>query len=290
MEFFRSLKKHLDAVTFVSAQALHLSSARSNFAASTDLMKKLLFLALSILISSISFAQDDEIDTYDEDEDLFEISTPGGGGKDRLILEFNWNYWLNTPDSFNIQGKSRGFNFYFFYDIALGTDNFSLAPGFGLGNSNIFHESFLQVNTDENDDLFGTTEVIPFADTLDYKKNKISLTYFEIPVELRFRTNPNNRGKRFKIAAGFKAGLGLNYHTKYIGTDTRATALPGDTEFVKYKEHRVKNIESFRYGVTGRIGYGNINLHAFYGLSNVFEDGQGPTANALSVGISFNSF
>jgi len=257
-------------------------------------MRKL-WLSLFLLATGFSvFAQDDtndETTTEDTEEaEPFSLSSATSDSRDRLVLELNWNTWLNTPDVFNVQAKSRGFNFYFYYDLQLGTDNVALAPGIGLSNSNIFHESFLAVNADSNATAYGVTEVLPFPDGLDYKKNKISLTYVEVPVELRIRTNPNDKGKRFKIAAGFKAGLLINSHTKYVGDDTRPGAYPANTEYVKYKESRILNVQSFRYGVTGRVGYGAVNVHAFYGLTDVFEDGLGPTANALEVGISFNPF
>lgn len=255
-------------------------------------MRNLLIPAL--LLSLISFssvvnAQDEVPADTDEAPYTINTTTSSTDSRDRLVLEMNWNYWLNTPDSFNIQGKSRGFNFHFYYDIPLG-ENFAIAPGVGIGNSNIFHQSFLTLDTDTGSLNFGTTGVTPFDANLDFKKNKISLTYFEVPVELRFRTKKNDRGQRFKVAVGFKGGLVINTHTKYVGTDTRPNALPGNVDFVKYKEHRIQNVANLRYGITGRVGYGNINLQAFYGLSDVFNDGAGPTANALEVGISFNPF
>ncbi len=249
-------------------------------------MRNFLFLLLLLASSSVVFAQDSD----DGDEEPFSISTATSDSRDRLIIELNWNTWLNTPEDFNVQAKSRGFNFYFYYDLELGTDNVALAPGLGLGNSNIFHESFLVVNIDSNSANYGNTEVQPFAENLDFKKNKISLTYLEVPIELRVRTNPNSKGKRFKIAAGVKAGLLINSHTKYVGEDTRPTAYPANPDYVKYKESRVLNLETFRYGLTGRVGYGAVNLHAFYSLSNAFKEGNGPEGNALEVGISFNPF
>ena len=252
------------------------------------------YLLLLTLLPCGLFAQ--TTDDADDTEN-FTISSANTDSRDRLIMEFNWNWWLNTPEDLGLQGKSRGFNFYFFYDAPIGGDNFAIAPGIGIGNSNIFHTSFLTVDTDTTSETFGNTLISPFPEdnegniTLDFKKNKVSLTYVEIPVELRFRTNRNPRnGNRFKFAVGFKGGLLINSHTKYVGTDTRPGALPGNTDFVKYKEHRLLNVSNFRYGVTGRVGYGNVNIHAFYGLSEVFEEGQAFTANPLEIGISFNPF
>lgn len=249
-------------------------------------MKKSCLLGLLLLMLSPVFANSDSTETAEP----FSISKSTSDSRDRLVLEFNWNTWLSTPEALNVQAKSRGFNFYFYYDVPIGGDNVAIAPGIGFGSSNIFHESFLTVNSDTNSVDFGHTEITAFPDGLDYKKNKINLNYVEIPVELRFRTNPNSKGKRFKIAAGFKAGLLVASHTKYVGDDTRLGALPNNADYVKYKEHRIMNLQSYRYGVTGRLGYGAVNLHAFYGLSDVFKDGEGPAGTALEVGISFNPF
>jgi hypothetical protein len=258
--------------------------------------------ALLMGLAAPTLQAQDSNDTGDADgasgeETPFAVTTSSNDARDRLVLEFNWNTLLNTPDSFNLQQKGRGFNFYFYFDIPIGGDNVSFAPGIGMGTSNFFHESFLVVESDTNatGDLpgvpaFGDTYASPFPNNLDYKKNKLSLTYIDIPLELRFKTNPNERGNRFKVAVGFKGGLVIASHTKYVGTDTRPGALEGSTDFVKYKEHRIRNIQSFRYGVTGRLGYGSVNVHAFYGLSDIFDDGQGPTGNALEIGISLNPF
>lgn len=268
-------------------------------------MKRFWLSLASVLVLGLAApslqAQDSDTDTGNDGESgqeaPFSVTTSSNDARDRLVLQFNWNTLLNTPDSFNLQQKGRGFNFYFYFDIPIGGDNVSFAPGFGLGTSNFFHESFLVLETDTNATggmsgvpAFGDTYAQPFPNNLDYKKNKLSLTYIDIPIELRFKTNPNERGNRFKVAVGVKGGLVIASHTKYVGTDTRPGALPGSTDFVKYKEHRVRNLQNFRYGVTGRVGYGSVNVHAFYGLSDIFDDGKGPTGNALEIGLSFNPF
>jgi hypothetical protein len=251
-------------------------------------------LALVLAMSPALLHAQDEAEI--ENENPFAVTTSSNDARDRLVLEVNWNTLLNTPDSFGIQNKGRGFNCYFYFDIPIGGDNVSFAPGIGLGTSNYFHESFLTVETDTNASgelglpAFGDSYADPFGANLDYKKNKLSLTYVEIPLELRFKTNPNEKGNRFKVAVGFKGGLVIASHTKYVGTDTRPGALPENPDFVKYKEHRIRNLQGFRYGVTGRVGYGNVNVHAFYGLSDIFEDGRGPQGNALEIGLSFNPF
>lgn len=250
------------------------------FQLKNNLMRKIFVLCLLLSTTALIFAQESNDDK--EKKSREEITNGIRDSRDRLVLELNWNTWLNEADSLNVQNKSRGFNFYFYYDIPLGTEFVSFAPGFGMGNSNIFHESLLQLDSAKN------TFIAPFSDSLDYKKNKTALTYLEIPAEFRFRTKKNQRGNRWKFAVGFRAGLLIQSHSKYVGDDYRLGAID-PTDQVKFKEHRIENVAKFRYGLSGRVGYGNINLHAYYGLSDVF-DSEGPKANLLEIGLSFNPF
>src|SRR5687768_12456424 len=107
------------------------------------------------------------------------------GGRDRLVFEINHNHWSNIPDSIKLdqQWYSRGFNVYTMFDLALGSQLFSIAPGFGIGTENVFHNSMLRTDTTG-------TWFHPIADTIKYTRNKLSFTYFDIPLELRFRSRP----------------------------------------------------------------------------------------------------
>lgn len=201
------------------------------------------------------------------------------GSRDRLVLDLNWNGWINTPDSVSVDWYSRGLNAYFMYDLQFGNSTFSLAPGIGLGFDNIYHNAQFSAT-----DSMGTL-ILPIPDSIDYKKNKFSTIYLDIPLELRFRSKPNSKNKSFKIGAGVKLGLLISSYTKFAG-EGNTFGIPQDE--VKLKIYKVPNMEKLRYGLTARVGYGPFNLVGFYGLSKLFEDGKGPGMSPITIGFSFN--
>ncbi|MCH8331822.1 MAG: PorT family protein [Bacteroidetes bacterium] len=233
---------------------------------------KYFLILVCLLFTTLTFAQD-----LDDVAENFNNS----GNRDRLILELNHDNWLNGPDTVTTEWYSRGINFYFMFDAQLGTSNFSIAPGIGIGNRNLFSDvSFIE---DTNETL-----VVPYSSTLyypngfDYIKNKLVTTYLDIPVELRYRTKPNSKNNSFKIAVGIKAGFLLGSHSKLKSKDQFDEARV-------YKVNKIRNLNKFRYGATFRVGYSEFNLIVFYGLSTLFEANKGPGINPISVGISFNA-
>ncbi|MFZ8258191.1 hypothetical protein ACO1KT_14875, partial [Staphylococcus aureus] len=76
----------------------------------------------------------------------------------------------------------------------------SIGYGVGLGSSNMF---FKNVNVD----IRSTSPSLPFtiADSINhYNKFKLTSIYAEIPVEIRYFSNPANPNKSWKFAIGAK--------------------------------------------------------------------------------------
>ncbi len=210
------------------------------------------------------------------------------GSKDRLILELAHDNWLEKPDDIKLKWYNRGLNIYAMYDVAVIDDNVSIAPGGGFSFANYYHNGYFSLDANENtqllplpDKVFNGTDSIALGSS---KRNKLSTSYVDAALELRFRTNANKTNKRFKFAVGARAGYRLDAHTKYRGDDLNGS---GREVFVKTK--LIPNLNRFRYGVTARIGYANINLFGYYSLSKLFEKDKGPEIVPFSVGISFNS-
>ena len=224
-----------------------------------------------------------------------DISLTGQGSQDRLIGQITFDNWfhnaeLSNGEDLQTEWYSRGVNIYVMYDIKFGDNSiFSIAPGIGYGHSSIFSNatiaqdsagSFFQPTPGEGDIGINGEEI------QELKKNKLALNYLEVPIELRMRTRPNKKGNSFKVALGFKGGWMFDAHTK-VKYEVNKVSEDG-TITKKVKEKNIENIFKFRYGPTFRIGYSSINLIAYYGLSGVFEDGQGPDVTPFSIGISFN--
>lgn len=263
-------------------------------------MKKILFFALLACLTIAGYAQPPgKTSTNGKDGDKTKtISTkslPKMKSRDRLIVELTHDNWLKKPDYIETKWFSRGFNAFMMWDIPmLKSGVISIAPGLGISNTNVFNNVLIQNSLTDDSTHFNiiptkvanlTTADIADSVELKYSKNKLAVSSIDIPLELRFRTNPS-KGKPFKIAVGARVGYVINAHTKYKGEDYRY----GNQRGVTLKEAPALNINRFKYGVTGRIGYGNFNLFAFYSLSKLFKTSIAPEITPISVGISFNSF
>jgi hypothetical protein len=239
----------------------------------------LLFLFFSLIFTGL-FAQETDA-TTDPAEDFTELKKRINKSSDRLAMDFTYDLALNMPDSIKTKGFSRGFNIYFMYDVVLGKSRFSIAPGFGLGTNNYFHNNTISSDT-------AGTYFNPIASDIKVKKNKLSLTYLDIPIEFRFRSKPNAKDNSWKFAVGFKAGLLIHNKWKYKGEEVRQGPAFEEGREVKFKEYNIENLNRFRYGVTARAGYGVWNVFAFYGISELFKEGRGPGMTPLSIGVSIN--
>ena len=226
-------------------------------------MKLTLFTLLIFFFGMQLQAQDDENENSP-------ISGLKNYDRNVMLIELNHSNWSDVPAGIDVEGQSRGFNFYFLNDYGLGESNVSIGVGLGLGTDNVFTNGQFIETAD-------STFLNPLDESIEYKKNKLTTAHIDLPVELRFKSNPGNNGKSFKISAGFKAGLLINNHTKFKTDDD------------KIKVHGIDNIENFRYGPTARIGYGDLMLNGYMQLNELFQD-EGPQMKPWSIGITFNGF
>jgi len=215
------------------------------------------------------------------DSTITEISVSDGSddpSRDRFLISIHWDGWLGAPDSMKVKGLSSGIGFHSMYDIPLGSDNVSFAIGAGFSWSNYYNNVFFTYDT-------SATLVTPISDSISYEKNKLVINYIEVPLEFRFRTNEKN-GNRLKAAIGFKAGYVLSNHTKFVGEDY----INQTSDEIKYKQYRIRNMNSLQYGPTLRLGFNQVNIQAYYGLADIFTTDKGPAGTPLTIGISFNPF
>lgn len=112
-----------------------------------------------------------------------------------------------------------------------------------------------------------------------YKKNKLFSSYLNLPVTLRFETNPNHPKRSFNFAIGGFAGYLIGAHTK--------TVKPGK-DINKF--HDDFNLNKMHYGVTARIGYSWFDLYVTYAMTPLFNDGVAPDLTPVSAGIALVGF
>jgi hypothetical protein len=159
----------------------------------------------------------------------------------------------------------------------------SLAYGAGIGSSNIFFDNV-------NVDIKSNSARLPFtiADSMNhFDKFKVTNIFLEIPVEIRYYTNPENPAKSWKFAIGAKIGTLLRTHTKGKNLVDRNGQTVNGNSFVQ-KEVTKKYFNGTPIALTGRVGYGIIGLQGSYQFTSVLKDGVGPSMNRFTLGISIS--
>ena len=235
------------------------------FASQEIFMKKYIVLLFAAAISFSSFAQ------TKTSKNRFDLTARPS---DHLMLQLSSDRWMGAPDSLDShqKGISRGANVYIMLDKSFKSNpHFSVAFGLGIGTSHLFLNKM-------SVDITGSTPILGF-NNLDanpkYSKYKVSTTYLELPVELRYFSNPEKINKSLKIALGLKVGVLLNAHTK---------GKSGYTEKLSSKSY----FNSNRLVGTARIGYGYVSLFGAYNLTSIFKDKVAEDMKLFQIGIAIS--
>lgn len=244
-------------------------------------MKKTLLLLLAFTGTLLATAQNKETKKKTDWSKIDLSDRPA----DHLMIQYGGDSWTNRPDSVRTgNGFSRHFNIYFMVDKPFKSNKkMSIAFGAGLGASNMFFK-----NTKV--DIKSPTTRLPFTNvdsTNHFDKFKLTSIYLEIPLELRYYSNPENPGKSWKAAIGMKLGTLLKSYTKgknYVNKNGQS--LYG-TSYVE-KESSKRFINGTMLAATARIGYGIFSIDAGYQLNGVLKDGTGPTMRKFSIGVTFS--
>lgn len=200
---------------------------------------------------------------------------------DHIMLQLSSDHWMGAPDSVSrhIKSLSRGANIYVMMNRPFrGNPRMSTAFGIGFGTSNIFFKNM-------GVDIKSTTSYLPFRnqDTLDrFKKYKLTTAFLEVPVELRFSSDPLNDTKSIKAALGVKVGVLLSAHTKGKNPENNAG---NSINAYTFKENSKRFFNSTRLQATARIGYGHYSLFGSYQITNIFKTGVAADIKLFQIGI-----
>jgi hypothetical protein len=250
-------------------------------------MKKIFSTLLIALIAIYSFGQDETV------KKTARPSIPGS-----FIFDLGVNRAINKPSTWN-QGfwGSRTVNFYYQYSMRIAKSKFSFNPGLGLSLERwkftdgatlydtlelvSFPNGAVSPNQIEQYNLISSGLVFP----KNANKSMLIANYFEIPIEFRFDTNPEDLGRSFNVSLGGRVGFLFDAFTKVKYRDLG--------EDIKVKTKMNHGLSTFRYGVYSRVGLGGFNLFFYYNLSDMFEKEKGPLGkdfNSFTTGISISGF
>ncbi|MDD5570164.1 MAG: outer membrane beta-barrel protein [Bacteroidales bacterium] len=227
-------------------------------------MKKSFLLFICSLLISGLFAQSDSTKSDKKIK-----------SKAKVLFSINSDMWLNAENDIDIKPISLGMELFSVSKKYFGKSPVGIMYGLGVTCHNINYNMFLSYDT------LNRTVLSKIPDSLNTKKNKLSVSYLDIPLEIFFSPK---KGKSFNISAGMKAGYLINTHTKYKGKNP-----DGSGNDLKTKTANIKNVEPFRYGITGRIGYGAVSISCYYSLSSLFKEDKARLKEftPFTIGITF---
>lgn len=194
--------------------------------------------------------------------------------EDQFYIGLTYNFILNKPSTVNQQNLSYGLQLGFIKDLPLNASR-NVGLGIGLGYA---------VNS-----YYTNLQVVELADGFEYslldsdlgaKRNKVETHLIELPIEIRFRNSTPTEYKFWRFYAGAKLGYVLGGRSKTVTTNNKDSFY-------------VTDIEKFRYGLMANFGYNTFNIHVYYALNNLFNDGlqldtgEDLTFTPLRIGVIF---
>ena len=158
------------------------------------------------------------------------------------------------------------------FGIRLVKDRMTLVTGLGFEFNNYFYKNNYTLRSDTN------RIVLLCVAGPKYDKNKLTVSWFRVPLLLQFNTKSGHKGGSFHVALGAIGAVRMCSHTKQTWEidDTRYRTLTKSSF----------NLNPFKADATLRIGYGYFNVFVNYTFTPMFEGGKGPKVFPVTAGIT----
>lgn len=238
---------------------------------------KYFLLAAAAFLTCIGSASA-QTDSTKKKKDWSKVSL-ANRANDHFMIQFGYDNWAQKPDSLRVTGFGRHLNVYFMFDFPFKTDpRFSVGAGVGVGSSNIYFDK-------QEPQVAGRSQNFEFRDvrnTDHFKKFKLTETWAEAPIELRFSSNPETPNSTLKAALGVKVGTMLRAYTR--GKTLQNSTGNTINDYVE-KQSSKRYFNSTRLAATARFGYGPFGIYGAYQINRLLKDGVGPEVRPYSIGL-----
>lgn len=217
--------------------------------------KKIIFPLFSILVLTLSQ------ETLAQLTEEVKKKTPELPGQ--IMVDFGFNSTSNNPSNLPYHWwRSKSLGIYFVKSFEF-SKKFEFRPGIGVSLEKFGHNKNMEVFTYGADNIGGDT--LGFSTVLGsgLKKNQLAVNYFELPVEVRFNLNGNEKKDGIFIAIGGSAAYRFESHTKIKYTD----------EFDNKMKDKRKNdfgLNQLRLGAYGRLGFRSFSFFYKTYFTNMF--------------------
>lgn len=186
--------------------------------------------------------------------------------EDQFYAGITYNFILNLPgeepDKTSQRNFSYGLQTGFIKDIPFNSDRtFGIGLGVGLG----LYTYYTNIRALEDG-----SDISYLLIDEEFKRSKLETHLLEIPFEFRWRNSNPATYSFWRIYAGLKLGYVLGARSKYVLENNK-------------QSFRNTDVRSFQYGLTFNFGYHNFNMHAYYSLTNLFNDGVTLDGNDIEI-------
>lgn len=228
-------------------------------------MKRILFIAF-LMVSFNFYGQ--ATDTLPEVKRTIKVTDPFYR-EDQFYIGITHSILNKKPEGFGQRSISAGTSFGFLRDIPINKQRtVAIAPGFGFAFYNLRHNMGL-INPEIND----------FVIESGLTRNVQKLTYFEIPLEIRWRNSKMHSHKFWRVYTGIKYSYLLHSSTKYEGYYGKLNFKNNDL------------VSNSNIGVYVSAGFNTWNFYAYYGFKPLYKkDIVTPDEsylNMINVGLMF---
>ncbi|CAN5255225.1 hypothetical protein BH09BAC3_BH09BAC3_19840 [soil metagenome] len=213
-------------------------------------------------------------------------SRPDIPGSIVIELGINLKNGAVPPDFQKGLWGSRTLNIYYQYPFRLFKSHFSFVPGIGLSLERWKFTNNYTLNPKPA--VNGYYELIPAKNLYpgaSIDRSQLVNNYFEMPIEFRYDTNPEDIARSFHFVVGGRIGVLYDSFTKIDYIE--------NSESKSNKDKQWHGMENFRYGMYGRVGLGGFSIFTYYNISPMFQPNKGPLGtqmNSVTIGISVNGF
>lgn len=206
-----------------------------------------------------------------------------GRANDHFMFQVGSTGWSGSAaDTLKFRGLSKSINGFFMFDYPIRTSpRLSTAFGLGIASDQMqLKARYVGIKDQTSSIVFRNV-----ADTTHFKKNKLTTTYLEAPIELRYTRNPLKPDASFKAAIGIRVGTLIRASMKYKTLENKS----GNTinEYTM-KEASKLFFNKTRMVATARAGVGNFTIFGSYQLTTLFKEGAGIEVRPYTIGLTIS--
>lgn len=173
--------------------------------------------------------------------------------EDQFYIGLGFNFLLDRPTDVVQRSLSYNLQAGFVKDIPLNkARNFGLGIGLGYAINSYYSNIGARKVGDEI--------IYEILNSSEFQRSKFGTHAIEMPFELRWRTSTPEEFRFWRIYTGFKLGYVFSGRSRLVTEDESVGFSNGD-------------IQDLQYGLILNFGFNTWNIHAYYGLNPLLEDG-----------------